>query len=76
MFLFISKPDFSCNPHALWKYIKENTKHETAWLVSDRNHLEKLRARGIRCEMYDTVRGNELAAQAKYIVSNVYVFDA
>lgn len=76
MFLFISKPDFSCNPHALWKYIKENTEHETAWLVSDRNHLEKLRARGIRCEMYDTVRGNELAAQAKYIVSNVYVFGA
>lgn len=76
MFLFISKPDFSCNPHALWKYIKENTEHETAWLVSDRRHLEKLRARGIRCEMYDTVRGNELAAQAKYIVSNVYVFGA
>lgn len=76
MFLFVSKPDFSCNPYSLWKYIEENTEHETAWLVSEKRHLEILRQRGIRCELYDTLRGNELAAEAKYIVSNVYVFDA
>lgn len=76
MFLFISKPDFACNPHALWKHIVENTEHETAWLVSDRNHLESLRHRGIRCELYDTVKGNELLEKAKYIISNVYVFGA
>lgn len=75
MFLFISRPDFSCNAHALWKYIEEYTDHKTAWLVNDRKNMEKLRARGICCEMYDTVRGNELAAQAKYIVSNTYLFD-
>lgn len=76
MFLFISKPDFACNPYALWKYIKENTDYKTAWLVSEKRHLEVLRNRGIRCELYDTVGGNELIAEAKYVISNVYVFSA
>lgn len=76
MFLFISKPDFACNPYALWLYIKENTDHETAWLVAEKKHLDVLRQRGIRCELYDTVKGNELVAEATYIISNVYVFGA
>lgn len=76
MFLFISKPDFSCNPHALWNYIDKNTDHETAWLVSENKHLEVLRERGIKCELYDTMKGNELVSKAKYIVTNVYVFNA
>lgn len=76
MFLFISKPDFSCNPHALWKYITENTDCETAWLVTDKKRRDMLIERGIRCELYDTMRGNELVKEAKYVVSNVYVFHA
>ncbi len=76
MFLFISKPDFACNAYALWKYIKENTDHETAWLVTRKSHLEVLRSRGIRCEMYDTVRGNRLIEEAKYIIANTYAFVA
>lgn len=76
LILFISKPDFACNPYALWKYITENTEHETAWLVSEKSHLEVLRSRGIICELYDTYRGNLLASKAKYVISNVYVFGA
>lgn len=33
LFVFMSQPDFACNPHALWEYVKDNTNHETAWLV-------------------------------------------
>lgn len=76
LILFISTPDFACNPYALWKYITENTEHETAWLVSKKPHIAALRSRGITCELYDTYRGNLLASKAKYIISNVYIFDS
>lgn len=70
MFVFISQPDFACNPYALWKYIVSNTNQETAWLVRKQKFLEPLRSRGIRCEMYDTIPGNALLACAKYVVAN------
>ena len=53
LFVFMSQPDFACNPHALWEYVKDNTNHETAWLVKrDKKYYELLR-RGIRCAVYD-----------------------
>ena len=47
LFVFMSQPDFACNPHALWEYVKDNTNHETAWLVKrDKKYYELLR-RGV-----------------------------
>lgn len=76
LFLFMSKPDFGCNPYALWKYIVENTEHQTAWLVKSPTNCEMLRERGIRCDRYNTREGNALVTQADYVIGNVYAFPA
>jgi CDP-glycerol glycerophosphotransferase (TagB/SpsB family) len=75
MFAFLSHPDFACNPHALWEYIVKNTRHDTAWLVRKDGYIEALRKRGIRCELYDTERGNALIAEADFLVINSTIFD-
>ncbi|MDR0917710.1 MAG: CDP-glycerol glycerophosphotransferase family protein [Oscillospiraceae bacterium] len=75
MFIFMSQPDFACNPHALWEYITERTDSKTAWLVRKQEVLFTLRERGIRCELYDTEKGNELLSQANYVICNtIYDF--
>lgn len=75
LFVFMSQPDFACNPHALWEYVKDNTNHETAWLVKrDKKYYELLR-RGVRCAVYDTVEGNALLKEADYVIMNSYTFE-
>ena len=75
LFVFMSQPDFACNPHALWEYVKDNTYHETAWLVKrDKKYYELLR-RGVRCAVYDTVEGNALLKEADYVIMNSYTFE-
>ncbi len=74
LFVFMSQPDFACNPHALWKYVTDNTDHETAWIVKRIEHVHTLRNRGIECELYDTVGAERLLSKADYIVANSYTF--
>ena len=77
LFVFISQPDFGCNPYALWKYINDNTKHETAWIVREKYVYENLCERGINCAMYDTMLGNKLLKRASFVVTNAtahYIF--
>lgn len=73
-FLFMSQPDFACNPYALWKYVTENTKHKTAWLVYKEERYEILKKRGLTCALYDTHAGNKLVQEADYIIANSYTF--
>ena len=75
LFVFMSQPDFACNPHALWKYIEENTEHETGWLLKKDGHYEALKERGIRCALYDTLEGNRLLNEADYVITNSYTFE-
>lgn len=74
LFVFMSQPDFACNPHELWKYVKDHTNHETAWIVKRPGHYDKLIARGIRCAVYDTLQAYELLEKADYIIANSYTF--
>lgn len=74
LFVFMSQPDFACNPYALWKYIEENTEHETGWILKRNNRYDVLRKRGLRCALYDTIEGNRLLAEADYVIMNSYTF--
>lgn len=74
LFVFMSQPDFACNPYALYKYVSENTEHETAWLVKKANRYEELLARDIRCALYNTQEGNDLIMDADYVIMNSYTF--
>ena len=74
LFVFMSQPDFACNPHALWRYIEENTEHETGWILKKNERYETLRLRGLRCGLYDTLEGNRLLAEADYVIMNSYTF--
>lgn len=74
LFVFMSQPDFACNPHALWKYIKENTNHDTGWIVKKNSSYDELKERGINCRLYDTLEGNHLIREADYVVMNSYTF--
>lgn len=74
LFVFMSQPDFACNPYALWKYIKDNTNHDTAWLLKRDNHYEIIKARGIRCAIYNTLDGQRLLSEADYVITNSYTF--
>ena len=74
LFVFMSQPDFACNPHELWKYVKNHTDYDTAWIVKRRGHYEKLCSRGIACAVYDTLQANELLKKADYIIANSYTF--
>ena len=55
LMVFMSQPDFACNCHALWKYVKQHTDFETAWIIKKPAYYEILKERGIRCAVYDTV---------------------
>lgn len=74
LFVFMSQPDFSCNPYALWKYICENTEHETAWVVKRPERYEALRERRIECAVYNTIEGRNLIDKADYVIMNSYTF--
>ena len=58
LMVFMSQPDFACNCHALWKYVKQHTDFETAWIIKKPAYYEILKERGIRCAVYDTVEAN------------------
>ena len=58
LIVFMSQPDFACNCHALWKYIKQNTDYETAWIIKKIEYYQILQERGIKCAVYDTVEAN------------------
>lgn len=74
LFVFMSQPDFACNPYALWKYIVKNTDYETGWILKRNNHYDTLRERGIRCALYDTLEGNRLVEEADYVIMNSYTY--
>lgn len=74
LIVFMSQPDFACNPHALWKYIVDNTDFETAWIVKKLNSYEVLNRRGIKCAIYDTLEANEIISKANIIVANSYTY--
>lgn len=76
LFVFMSQPDFACNPHALWSYIRDHTDHKTAWIVKKKKSYQQLTARGIECAVYDTIDALNLVEKADYIVQNSYTFTA
>ena len=74
LFVFMSQPDFACNPHALYEYVRDNTEHETAWLIKKDERYYELVKRGIRCAAYNTIEGNKLLSEADYVITNSYTF--
>ena len=72
--VFMSQPDFSCNPYALWKYISDNTDFETAWIVKKINSYQILKKRGIMCAVYDTIEFYEIISRADIIIQNSYTY--
>lgn len=74
LIVFMSQPDFACNCHALWKYIKQNTDYETAWIIKKIEYYQILQERGIKCAVYDTVEANEIISGADIIIANSYTF--
>lgn len=74
LFVFMSQPDFACNPYALYEYIRDNTEHETAWIIKKSERFTALRDRGVRCALYNTIAGNQLVNEADYVVMNSYTF--
>lgn len=72
--VFMSQPDFACNPHALWKYITENTDFDTAWIIKKSNYYDTLIGRGIKCAVYDTIEANKMISSADIIIANSYTF--
>ena len=72
--VFMSQPDFACNPHALWQYVKENTEFETGWVVKKISSYNILTERGIRCEVYGTLEAEKLIGAADIIIANSYTF--
>ena len=74
LFVFMSQPDFACNPYALWKYVKENTDFETAWIVRKNERYDVLCERQIPCAIYNTLDGQRLIERADYIITNSYTF--
>lgn len=74
LIVFMSQPDFACNCHALWKYIKQNTNYDTAWIIKKIGYYNILQERGIRCAVYDTVEANEIISESNIIIANSYTF--
>lgn len=74
LFVFMSQPDFACNPYALWRYVKENTNFETAWIVRKNERYDALCERHIPCAIYNTLDGQRLIEKADYIITNSYTF--
>ena len=74
LMVFMSQPDFACNCHALWKYVKQHTDFETAWIIKKPAYYEILKERGIRCAVYDTVEANKIIEKANVLIANSYTF--
>lgn len=74
LFVFMSQPDFACNPYALYAYIRDHTEHETAWILKKTERYLPLKEKGLRCALYNTLAGNQLIAEADYVVMNSYTF--
>ena len=74
LIVFMSQPDFACNPHALWKYITDNTDFDTAWIIKKISYYDTLTARGIKCAIYDTIEANRIISSADIIIANSYTF--
>jgi len=68
LFVFISNPDFSNNPHTLWKYITENTGYKTVWLLKNNDVYMFLKGKGIDCVIRGSVEASEVLRRAHYIV--------
>lgn len=74
LFVFMSQPDFACNPFAMYRYILEHTDHETAWVIKKTERYLALRERGVRCALYNTLAANQLILEADYVILNSYTF--
>jgi len=70
VFFSTSNNDFTCNPHALWKYICNNTKYKTIWYIKDRDVYNFLKKKGINCVLKETKEANIILQKAHYIVHN------
>lgn len=73
-FVFMSQPDFACNPHALWSYVIKNTNFETAWIVKKVASYHVLEERGIPCALYGTLEAIDYISNADVIVANSYTY--
>lgn len=74
LIVFMSQPDFACNPYALWKYVVENTDFDTAWIIKRGAYFEELTERGIKCAVYDSFESLEILDSADIIIANTYTF--
>lgn len=72
--VFMSQPDFACNPHALWSYITKNTDFDTAWIVKKIASYNNLIERGIKCAVYDSIDANAIVSDADIIIANSYTY--
>jgi len=72
LFVFIntSNSDFTCNPHALWKYICKNTKYKTVWHIRNKDIYNFLKNMGIDCVLKGTKEAKEILQKTHYIVHN------
>lgn len=68
LFVFISRPDFSCNSHALWKYVSENTNYKSIWYTMNREVYAILKDKNIDCVLNGTKEAKEVLQKAHYIV--------
>lgn len=73
-FVFMSQPDFACNPHSLWSYIVKNTDFDTAWIVKKYATYKILTERGIKCAIYDSMDANAIVSDADIIIANSYTY--
>lgn len=71
--LFMARPDFSDNSHALWEYVRRNTKYRTAWLLWDRGYSARLAEKGIENAVWDTPKGQALVGSARYFINTINV---
>lgn len=74
LIVFMSQPDFACNPHALWRYVTERTDFDTAWIIKKAAHYDVLRQRGIRCAVYDSMEAIEIVSSADILIANSYTY--
>jgi CDP-glycerol glycerophosphotransferase (TagB/SpsB family) len=70
LFVFVSNSgnDFTCNPHALWKYICKNTKYKTVWHIRNKDVYDILKTKGIDCVLKGTIEAHDILQRARYIV--------
>lgn len=68
LMLFMSRPDFSDNAHALWEYVGKTTNYKTGWLLLNKEHSAKMTGKGIMNALWNSPEGRSLARSARYFI--------